>query len=198
MNFSRRNFLQTGAAGLAATTFLPPTSLFAYAAGKNAKFKLSAPDWSLRKEAKLDAVALSKNIGFAGVQISIGHGARGETISKLPLSDPALQKQYLDEAKKLNFKITSLCLEIMHVNGLKSDPLGEKWLAESIPIAKAMGDAWAAFINGRPPGEGLGIEWPRYSTQRRSVMVFDTAPELQIDPESDERQLWDEYTLRTG
>lgn len=65
-------------------------------------------------------------------------------------------------------------------------------------IAKAMGDAWAAFINGRPPGEGLGIEWPRYSTQRRSVMVFDTAPELQIDPESDERQLWDEYTLRTG
>ncbi|MFN7931468.1 MAG: sugar phosphate isomerase/epimerase family protein [Blastocatellia bacterium] len=137
MTYSRRTFLQTSAVGLAALPFT--ANLQAYAAGKNAKFKLSAPDWSLRKEAKLDAVALSQSIGFSGVQISIGHGARGETISKLPLSDPALQKQYLDEAKRLNFKITSLCLEIMHVNGLKADPLGEKWLAESIPIAKAMG-----------------------------------------------------------
>lgn len=138
MNCTRRNFLQTTAAGLAALPFSGNNDLLAYAA-KNAKFKLSAPDWSLRQEAKLAAVAISKNIGFSGVQISIGHGAKGETISKLPLSDPALQKQYLAEAKKLGCPITSLCLEIMHVNGLKSDPLGEKWLAESIPIAKAMG-----------------------------------------------------------
>lgn len=137
MTYARRTFLQAAATSLAALPW--SETLSAYAAGKNAKFKLSAPDWSLRKEAKLEAVALSKSIGFSGVQISIGRGARGETISQLPLSNPALQKQYLDEAKRLNFKITSLCLEIMHVNGLKSDPLGEKWLAESIPIAKAMG-----------------------------------------------------------
>ncbi len=139
MQVSRRDFLQTSTAGLAATALLHQQSITAYAAAKGVKFKLAAPDWSLRKEGKLEAVALSKNIGFPGVQISIGHGPRGATISKLPLSDPALQKQYLDEAKKLNCKITSLCLEIMHVNGLKSDPLGEKWLAECIPIAKAMG-----------------------------------------------------------
>ncbi len=139
MNFSRRDFLQAGAAGWLTTTLPLHPAFTAYAAAKKARFKFSAPDWSLRKEAKLEAVALSKNIGFPGVQISIGHGARGETISQLPLSDPALQKQYLDEAKKQNIRITSLCLEIMHVNGLKSDPLGEKWLAECIPIAKAMG-----------------------------------------------------------
>lgn len=139
MKFSRRDFLQSSAVGLTATALGGNASWTAYAAAKNAKFKIAAPDWSLRKEAKLEAVALSKNIGFTGVQISIGRGARGATITQLPLSDPALQKQYLAEAKKLNCKITSLCLEIMHVNGLKSDPLGEKWLAESIPIAKAMG-----------------------------------------------------------
>ncbi len=139
MKLSRRDFLQTSAAGLAATALLHHQSITAYAAAKGVKFKLSAPDWSLRKEAKLEAVALSKSIGFPGVQISIGRGARGATISQLPLSDPALQRQYLAEAKKLKCKITSLCLEIMHTNGLKSDPLGEKWLAESIPIAKAMG-----------------------------------------------------------
>ena len=96
MNISRRTFLQSTAASLAAPTLWDRSSLTAYAIAKGAKFKIAAPDWSLRKEAKLEAVALSKSIGFTGVQISIGHGARGETISKLPLSDPALQKQYLD------------------------------------------------------------------------------------------------------
>ena len=139
MNYSRRSFISTGAAGLTALAFAQQQELLAYAAGKGVKFKLSAPDWSLQQEGKLEAVAISKQIGFSGVQISLGHAPKGETISRLPLSDPALQQKYLNEAKKLNCKITSLCLEIMHVNGLKSDPLGEKWLAESIPVAKAMG-----------------------------------------------------------
>jgi para-nitrobenzyl esterase len=69
--------------------------------------------------------------------------------------------------------------------------------ADRPALAKSMGDAWAAFIGGRPPGEGLGIEWPSYSTERRSVMVINTESELCIDPESDERQLWSGYTLRT-
>jgi len=139
MSILRRDFLQASAAALASMTLFHQSSFSIYAAAKGAKFKLAAPDWSLRKEAKLEAVALAKTIGFTGVQISIGRGARGETISKLPLSDPALQKTYLAEAKKLNYKITSLCLEILHVNGLKSDPLGQRWVADSIPIAKAMG-----------------------------------------------------------
>lgn len=136
MNQTRRTFLQTGATACAS---LALTRINAYAAAKGVKFKLSAPDWSLNQECKLDAVGLSKQIGFPGVQISIGHAPRGETITSLPLSSPALQKQYLDEAKKQGIALTSLCLEIMHVNGLKSDPLGEKWLAECIPIAKALG-----------------------------------------------------------
>lgn len=139
MNQTRRNFLQTGTAACAGLALTRRGSLAAYAAAKGVKFKLSAPDWSLQQEGKLGAVALSKQIGFPGVQISIGHAPGGETITSLPLSSSALQKQYLDEANKQGIAITSLCLEIMHVNGLKSDPLGEKWLAECIPIAKALG-----------------------------------------------------------
>ena len=33
----------------------------------------------------------------------------------------------------------SLCLEILHRNYLKSDPLGQRWVADSVPIARAMG-----------------------------------------------------------
>lgn len=62
--------------------------------------------------------------------------------------------------------------------------------ADRPALAKAMGGAWAAFISGRPPGEGLGIEWPRYSAGHRAVLAFNTSSELLIDPGGDERQLW--------
>jgi sugar phosphate isomerase/epimerase len=57
----------------------------------------------------------------------------------MQLKDEALQKAFLAESKKLGFPLASLCLDILHVNGLKSDPLGQRWVAEAIPIAKAMG-----------------------------------------------------------
>ena len=57
----------------------------------------------------------------------------------MPLSDPALQKTFLDESKRVGLPIESLCLEMLHRNYLKSDPLGQRWVADCIPIAKAMG-----------------------------------------------------------
>jgi sugar phosphate isomerase/epimerase len=57
----------------------------------------------------------------------------------MQLKDPALQQAFLDESKRLKFPIASVCLDILHVNGLKSDPLGQQWVAESIPIAQKMG-----------------------------------------------------------
>ena len=32
-----------------------------------------------------------------------------------------------------------MCLEILHVNGLKNDPLARRWVADAIPIARALG-----------------------------------------------------------
>src|SRR5262245_65806123 len=103
----------------------------AYVAQKGVKFKVGVTDWNLRQTVKIESVALAKKIGFDGVQVSIGR--------QMQLKDEALQKAFLAESKKLDFPIASLCLDILHVNGLKSDPLGKQWVAESIPIAKAMG-----------------------------------------------------------
>ena len=69
-----------------------------------------------------------------GVQVSCGVGT-----DALPLSDPALQKAYLDESKRVGLPLASVCLEILHRNILKSDPKGPRWVADSIPIAKALG-----------------------------------------------------------
>jgi L-ribulose-5-phosphate 3-epimerase len=127
---TRRSFIRLGAAS-AASAALSGRHLIAYAQAKGVKFKVGVTDWNLRQTAKVESVALAKRIGFDGVQISIGR--------QMQLKDAALQRAYLDEAKRVQFPIASVCLDILHVNGLKSDPLGQRWVAESIPIAKAMG-----------------------------------------------------------
>ncbi len=134
MKINRRNFINLGVASLACASFSSTRELIAYGAAKGVKFKVGVTDWNLKQEAKIEAVGLAKKLRFDGVQVSIGKGA-----DKLPLSDKALQQAYLNEAKRVGIPIASLCLEILHRNGLKSDPLGQRWVAEAIPIAKAMG-----------------------------------------------------------
>lgn len=128
MTMTRRDFLHYGAASLAA---IGGQSLIGSADAKGVRFRVGVTDWNLRQTAKIESVALAKKLGFDGVQISIGR--------KMELNDKALQQNFLAESKRLGQPLTSLCLDILHVNGLKSDPLGQRWTAEAIPIAKAMG-----------------------------------------------------------
>ncbi|MFN0108868.1 MAG: sugar phosphate isomerase/epimerase family protein [Blastocatellia bacterium] len=130
MNLTRRSFLHCGAASVASVA-LSNQSLISYAAAKGVRFRVGVTDWNLRKTAKIESVALAKKLGFDGVQISIGR--------KMELNDKALQQSFLAESKQIGQPLASLCLDILHVNGLKSDPLGQRWTAEAIPIAKAMG-----------------------------------------------------------
>lgn len=139
MRVTRREFMQLGAAGMTAAGLWRHVSLSAYAAAKGVKFKVGVPDWNLRQTVKVEAVATARKLGFDGVQVSIGMAPRGQQIDKLPLADKGLQQKYLAESKRLGLPIASLCLDILHQNGLKSDPLGQRWVAESIPIARAMG-----------------------------------------------------------
>jgi len=134
MRITRRNFIGSGAVAIAGAGSWRFTSGLATVAAKGVKFKIGAPDWSLRQEAKVESIALAKKIGFDGVQISLGVANQG-----LPLSDPVTRRAFLDESRRVGIPITSVCLNILHRNYLKSDPLGQRWVAESIPIAKALG-----------------------------------------------------------
>jgi L-ribulose-5-phosphate 3-epimerase len=126
---TRRNFIELGVSAAVAGSALP-----ALAVKSKVKFKIGVTDWNLKLEDKVESIALAKSLGFDGVQVSIGK----VTEDKLPLSDPALQKTFLDESKRVGLPIESLCLEMLHRNYLKSDPLGQRWVADCIPIAKAM------------------------------------------------------------
>ncbi len=128
MSITRRECLRLGAFGLVSAA-LPPVSLRA----APPRFKVGVTDWNLQQTGKLEAIALAKAIGFDGVQISLTRKA------PFPLADAALRAQFLAESKRVDLPLASVCLDILHVNYLKSDPLGQRWVAEAIPITKALG-----------------------------------------------------------
>ncbi|HVN81191.1 MAG TPA: sugar phosphate isomerase/epimerase family protein [Terriglobia bacterium] len=134
MYCSRRGFLRLGSTGLLVTGLASRASGLDQLLAKRLPLKIGATDWNLDQEGKVGAVAMAKKIGFDGVEVSLGVGT-----DKLPMSNPDLQKEYLEASRKSNLPIESTCLEILHRNALKSDPLAKRWVADSIPITRALG-----------------------------------------------------------
>ncbi len=128
MRISRRSFLyQSGALAAAGSSLLRSAA--------PAGLRIGVPDWSLQQAGKLDAVALAHRIGFDGVELSLG---RKPVDGKLPLDNAEIQQQYLAAAKEQGITLAGTCLDILHVNYLKNDKLGQKWVADSIPITKKL------------------------------------------------------------
>jgi sugar phosphate isomerase/epimerase len=127
MNISRRVFL----AGATATW----TSARCMAADKDKGPKIGVTDWNLKKTGDLAAVPLAKSLGFDGVQVSLG---RKPVDNKLPLGNAEIQSRYLARAKEEDIALAGTCLDILHVNYLKNDKLGQKWVTEGIPITKSL------------------------------------------------------------
>ena len=110
------------------------TATAAFAKGHSLKFGVT--DWNLKQTGQVSALAIAKRIGFAGVQISLGRTPVG---GHLPLTNRKTQLDYMSESQKLNFPITSTCLDILHVNYLKNDKLGQQWVSEGIKATAALG-----------------------------------------------------------
>lgn len=126
MRLTRRSVLRSVAAGLA-----PGSSAFA----RKPSLRIGVTDWNLQQTGKLEAVALAKGLGFDGVQVSLG---RKPVDNKLPLDDAAVQAQYIAAAQKEGIVIDGTCLDILHVNYLKNDQLGQKWVADGIRATKGL------------------------------------------------------------
>src|SRR5260221_11092274 len=92
---------------------LTATAAFA----KSHSLKVGVTDWNLKQAGRVEALAIAKRIGFAGVQISVG---RIPVNDPLPLTNRKTQLDYMSESQKLDFPITSTCLGILHVNYLKN------------------------------------------------------------------------------
>ena len=122
MKISRRSFIAVSGATLPAWA-------------RSSGLKIGVTDWNLRLTGKVEAVETAAKLRFDGVQVSLG---RKPVDGKLPLDDAVVQQQYLTASKIHKIPIDGTCLDILHVNYLKSDKLGQKWVADSIPITKKL------------------------------------------------------------
>src|ERR1039457_6924683 len=111
-------------------------AMFARAAfAKKTALKIGVTDWNLKQTGTLEAVGLAKSLGFDGVQVSLG---RKPVDDKLPLDDASVQARYLAASQKEGIAIDGTCLDILHVNYLKSDKLGQRWVADGVRATKGL------------------------------------------------------------
>ena len=98
------------------------------------RFKIGACDWSIDQMAKIEAIKVGKKIGLDGIQISMG--TLGDNMH---LRDSKVQQQYKNACKEHGIAIGGLALGELNNIPYKSDPRAEKWVFDSIDVAKAMG-----------------------------------------------------------
>src|SRR5215467_7629554 len=126
MKLTRRLLLKTAAV-------LPQT--VSRLSADSAPLRIGVTDWNLDLTADLAAVAKAAQLGFQGVQISLG---RKIVNGKLPLDNPDLIARYRALARQYGIPLDATCLDRLHDNGLKSDPLAPKWVSDSIRLTKAL------------------------------------------------------------
>ncbi len=133
---TRRSFLKGAVTGLAAGALFPRSRWIAALRAAPIPLKIGVTEWNLRLRNDPASLELGKRIGFDGVEISFGRELMND---RLPLTDPEMQRQYLAASRKHGVAIAGTHLGILHRNGLKSDPLGKRWVADAIPVTAKLG-----------------------------------------------------------
>ena len=160
MQISRRSLLGGGGAALLARRL-----------AARARLKIGVTDWNLHLTGKVDAVETAARLGFDGVQVSLG---RKPVDGRLPLDDLATQQEYLTASKIQKIALDGTCLDILHVNYLKNDKLGQKWVADSIPVTRKL-DARVVLL----PFFGKGALTTRDEMDYVGDVLREIAPEAE-------------------
>ena len=123
---TRREFLGTAAA-------FSLSSRWGFGAAQ--ELRIGVTDWNLDLGARPEAIPLAAKLGFDGVQVSFG---RTLMDNKMPVDNPEVIAHYLALSRQNKLPIDGTCVDKLHDNGLKSDPLAPKWVLDSIRLTKAL------------------------------------------------------------
>jgi L-ribulose-5-phosphate 3-epimerase len=126
LKITRRKFL-----GSALAAGLCSRSGFA----QQEKLRIGVTDWNLHLGANPEALPMAANLGFEGVQISFG---RTLVDGRMPADNPEVIVRYLALSRQYKIPIDGTCVDKLHDNGLKSDPLAAKWVLDSIRLTRAL------------------------------------------------------------
>jgi sugar phosphate isomerase/epimerase len=119
-------------AGTAAGVFLS-SGLRALLADEKRPFKIGACDWSIRQAQQVGALALAREIGLDGVEVSF------DGPPKPDLREAAVRQEYLAASKAHGVAICSLAMGVLNRVPYASDPQAERWVEESIDVLVRLG-----------------------------------------------------------
>lgn len=122
---TRRGFLGAAVAGLACERGI--------ASPEMAPLQIGVTDWNLNLGANPEAMTKAAQLGFRGVQVSFGRELRD---GKLPADRPETIAEYLHLAQESGVTIDGTCVDRLHDNGLKSDPLALKWVSDAVRLTR--------------------------------------------------------------
>lgn len=97
--------------------------------------RIGITDWNMNLGAQPEAVKKAADLGFPGVQISFG---RALVDGKMPVDRPDAIAQYLKLSQEHGVTIDGTCVDRLHDNGLKSDPLALRWVSDAIRLTRAL------------------------------------------------------------
>ena len=98
-----------------------------------ARFSIGACDWSIGMRGRTEALALAKELGLDGVQVSMG-----SVENDLRLRRPEVQRAYREAASASGVRIGGVALDVLNQVPYKSDPRTETWVSDSIDCARAL------------------------------------------------------------
>jgi L-ribulose-5-phosphate 3-epimerase len=129
--YSRRQMLKSTAAMAGLMPLAPWWEVFG--ADNKKPYRIGACDWSLGKGSAVEALAVARQIGLDGVQVSLGTAA-----NDMHLRRPDIQQAYRDAAKKYGVQVAGLAIGELNRVPYKSAPETEAWVSDSIDVAQAM------------------------------------------------------------
>jgi sugar phosphate isomerase/epimerase len=103
---------------------------------RRARLKIGVMDTVFHQASNPQAVATAKQLGLAGVQVTLGKSKDGKT---LPLEDAALQQAWTAASRHYGIPLDSTYLDMLHQDCLKNNPNAPMWIRKGIGITKNLG-----------------------------------------------------------
>ncbi|WP_436489586.1 sugar phosphate isomerase/epimerase family protein [Chitinophaga sp. ARDCPP14] len=126
---NRRHFLINTTAAITAGLLYRKVSFAAAPAAQ--RYKIAVCDWMILKRQKLGAFQLTKDIGADGLELDMGGLGTRETFDN-KLTDPAIAKQFIAEARRLNLEISSIAMSGFYAQSFAERPGVDRMVQDCI------------------------------------------------------------------
>lgn len=137
---SRRRFVRAvAAAGLLSSgtaTWAAEGDAAAQPAARQ-RYRIGVCDWMILKRQQLGAFKWAAQIGADGVEVDMGSLGQRETFDN-KLVDPAVRRQFLDEARKFNLDICSIAMSGFYAQSFAERPTAARMLQDCIDTMRWM------------------------------------------------------------